>query len=158
MTEINITIHPAKIKDIESIEKILRELEWFDHINENSTLDIIDRIEDHLKFCQKDSCHNVFVAEKGDEVVGYIAIHWLFYAIFPGLEGYISELYVSEKERGHGIGSLLIDEVIKQAKIRNCYRLMLANNRNRLSYEKQFYKKKGFLEREHVANFILPLY
>jgi GNAT superfamily N-acetyltransferase len=64
---------------------------------------------------------------------------------------------VGEKERGQGIGSLLIEEVIKQAKRKDCSRLMVANNRNRLSYDKKFYKKNGFIEREHIANFILPL-
>jgi len=157
MTTRKVSIRLAKLKDGELIEKILRELEWFDHINEKSAKTNISKIEDHLRFCQRDSCHSIFVAERGDEVVGYIAIHWLFYAILPGPEGYISELFVSEKERGHGIGSLLIKEVIKQAKRKGCSRLMLANNRNRLSYEKGFYKKNGFLEREHIANFILPL-
>jgi len=157
MTEKKIYLRHAKLKDTESIEKILRELEWFDYITKKSTDNTISKIEDHLRLCQKDSCHNIFVAEKGSEVLGYIAIQWLFYAILPGPEGYISELFVSEKERGHGIGSLLIDEVIKQAKRKDCSRLMLANNRNRLSYEKEFYKKNGFIEREHMANFIMLL-
>lgn len=158
MTERNITIRLANLKDSESIEKILRELEWFEHITEKSAKTTISKIEDHLRFCQKDPCHNIFIAEKDSEVVGYIAIHWLFYAILPGPEGYISELFVSEKERGHGIGSLLIEEVIKHAKRKDCSRLRVANNRNRLSYEKEFYKKNGFLEREHIANFILTLF
>lgn len=158
MTTNNVSIRPAKLKDAKSIEKILRELEWFDHINEKSTEVTISKIEDHLRFCQKDSCHDILIAEKSDEPVGYIALHWLFYTILPGLEGYISELFVSEKERGHGIGSLLIEEVIKLAKRKGCSRLMLANNRNRLSYKKEFYNKNGFLERKHIANFILPLY
>jgi hypothetical protein len=69
MTDRNVSIRSAKLKDIESIEKILRELEWFDHINEKSAEVTISKIEDHLRFCQRDSCHNIFVAEKGDEIV-----------------------------------------------------------------------------------------
>ena len=157
MKEKTISIRPAKLKDSESIERIVRELEWFDHITEKSTQDTISKIEDHLRSCQEASSNSVFVAEKGDKVVGYISVHWLFYVILPGPEGYISELFVSEKERGHGIGSLLIKEVKKKAERKGCSRLMLANNRNRLSYEKEFYKKKGFMERQHVANFIMPL-
>jgi GNAT superfamily N-acetyltransferase len=156
MTERNVSVRPAKLKDAESIEKILRELKWFDHINENSISDIVSKIKDYIRFCQGDSCHNIFVAEKDEEIVGYIAIHWLFYAFLRGPEGYISELFVSKKERGCGIGSLLIEELKNQAQRKGCSRLMLANNRNRLSYEKGFYKKNGFIEREHIANFILP--
>jgi GNAT superfamily N-acetyltransferase len=155
MKERNVFIRLAKLKDAESIELILRELEWFEHISAKSTKSTVSKIEEHLRFCQRDSCHNIFVAEKGSEIVGYIAIHWLFYAFLPGPEGYISELFVSEKARGLGIGSLLIKEVIMHAKRKGCSRLMLANNRNRLSYEKGFYKKNGFVEREHIANFIL---
>ena len=156
MTQRNVSIRPTKLKDAKSIEKILRELKWFDHITAKSSKATISKIEEHLRFCQKDSCHKIFIAEKADEIIGYIAIHWLFYAFLTGPEGYISELFVCENERGNGIGSLLIKEVIKHAKRKGCSRLMLANNRNRLSYEKGFYKKNGFLEREHIANFILP--
>jgi len=157
MKERNISIHPAKLKDTESIEKIIRELEWFNHITEKSTQDTISKIEVYLRSCQEAPSNSVFVAEKEGKVIGYISVHWLFYVILPGPEGYISELFVSKKERGQGIGSLLIKEVKKQAEIRGCSRLALANNRNRLSYEKEFYKKKGFIERQHVANFIMPL-
>ena len=157
MKEKNIFIRDAELKDTESIEKIVRELEWYDHITEESTQDTISKIEDYLRSCQEASSDSVFVAEKVGKVVGYITVHWLFYVILPGPEGYISELFVSEKERGQGIGSLLIKEVKTQAEIRGCSRLALANNRNRLSYEKEFYKKKGFIERQHVANFIMPL-
>ena len=152
-----ISIRPAKLKDSESIERIIRELEWYDHITKKSTQDTISKIEDNLRSCQKASSDSVFVAEKGEKVVGYISVHWIFFVILPGPEGYISELFVSEKERGQGIGSLLIKEVKKQAEKKGCARLMLINNRNRLSYEKGFYKKKRFIERQHVANFIMPL-
>jgi GNAT superfamily N-acetyltransferase len=151
-----VLIRKAKISDSIYIEEILRETKWFDHITENSTQNTITRIQNHLIFCEKDQCHIIYIAEKGDKVVGYIAVHWLFYAILAGPEGYISELFVSKAERSQGIGKLLLEEVKKQAKIRGCSRLMLVNNRIRLSYEKEFYKKNGFIEREHIANFIFP--
>ena len=154
MKNVNIIIRPAKLTDVESIEKILRELRWFEHINEKSTQNVINEIENQIIFCEKDPCHNIYIAEKEHEVVGYIAVHWLFYTILPGPEGYISELFVSETERGQGIGNSLLEDVKKQAKLRGCSRLMLVNNRNRLSYEKEFYKKNGFTEREHIANFV----
>jgi N-acetylglutamate synthase-like GNAT family acetyltransferase len=152
-----IFIRKAKITDSIFIEEILRETSWFEHITEKTIQNNILKIKNHLIFCEKDSCHNIYIAEKGNEVVGYVSVHWMFYAILSGPEGYISELFVSEAERGHGIGNFLLEEVKKQAKMRGCSRLMLVNNRNRLSYEKEFYKKNGFIEREHIANFIFPL-
>ena len=142
---------------MQEVDIILRDLRWFEHITKKSTQNTITKIQNHLIFCKKDPCHNIYIAEKGNEVVGYVSVHWVFYAILPGPEGYISELFVSEAERGQGVGNLLLEEVKKQAKIRGCSRLMLVNNRNRLSYEKEFYKKNGFIEREHIANFIFPL-
>lgn len=160
MKDINpqkLLIRKAKISDSIFIEKILREANWFDHLTEETTKNIVSNIENHLKFCENDQCHNIYVAESADDIIGYIAVHWLFYAILKGPEGYISELFVSEAERAKGIGTLLLNEVKKQAKLRGCSRLMLANNRDRLSYEKGFYKKNGFIEREYIANFIFPL-
>jgi hypothetical protein len=45
----------------------------------------------------------------------------------------------------------------EEAKKRRCSRLSLLNLRNRESYQRGFYKKQGWTEREHVANFVFPL-
>lgn len=145
MKEKTRSIRPAKLKDSESIERIIRELEWYDHITKKSTQDTISKIEDHLRSCQKASSDSVFVAEKGDKVVGYISVHWIFFVILPGPEGYISELFVSEKERGQGIGSLLIKEVKKQAEKKGCARLMLIKIVIVCLMKKDFIRKRDLL-------------
>ncbi|MEH2093968.1 GNAT family N-acetyltransferase [Nostoc sp.] len=58
---------------------------------------------------------------------------------------------------GQGIGKTLLATVISDAKIRECSVLMLLNHKERESYQREFYRKQGWIERETVANFIYPL-
>ncbi|MBF2049077.1 MAG: GNAT family N-acetyltransferase [Elainella sp. C42_A2020_010] len=69
----------------------------------------------------------------------------------------MSELFVDQAHRGQGIGSLLLDTVQTEARVRGCSRLMLVNSRERESYQRQFYQKQGWIERENIANFIYKL-
>jgi GNAT superfamily N-acetyltransferase len=86
--------------------------------------------------------------------VGYIAVHWLAYLFLPGLEGFISELFVREAARGAGVGRRLLEAVTQDAKKRGCYRLSLLNGRHRESYLRKFYEKLGWEERSIMVNFI----
>ena len=74
-----------------------------------------------------------------------------------GPEGYVSELFIAGSERGKGVGSKLLEAVKEEATKRGCARLMLLNLKNRESYQRGFYKKQGWIEREEVANFVLRL-
>jgi GNAT superfamily N-acetyltransferase len=57
--------------------------------------------------------------------------------------GLLEDVYVDEKYRGQGIGSKLIQNVIKTAKEKNCYKL-IATSRNSREQVHQLYKKLGF--------------
>lgn len=153
-----ISIRPATAGDVGAISTILRELGWFNHVNKESLADTKARIAQHLELCNSDESHTVFVAEnQNGEVIGYIAVHWLPYLMLAGSEGYISELFVHESDRGKGVGRKLLEEVNEQAIKRGCTRLMLVNGRNRESYKRGFYQKLGWKERQEVTNFVLLL-
>jgi GNAT superfamily N-acetyltransferase len=155
-TDIDVTVRPATVSDAKVIAAIFREVGWFPHINAESPADTEARIERHMSLCQADKSHSVLVAEKPSHtVVGYISVHWLPYLMLAGPEGYISELFVLESERGKGIGHKLLDAVRKQAVERGCARLQLVTGRERTSYE--IYRKLGWKERPEIADFILPL-
>lgn len=77
--------------------------------------------------------------------------------ILAGHEGYISDLFVRESDRGKGIGRMLVEAVKEQATERGCTRLSVVNGRNRESYRRGFYQKLGWRERDEVINFILQL-
>ena len=151
-------IRNVQTEDAFAINRILRDLSWFPHINEEPEQATDQRIRQHIALCQQDDSHTIFVAENEQgEVVGYTAIHWLPYLILKAPEGYVSELFIAGSERGKGVGSKLLEAVKEEAMKRGCARLMLLNLKNRESYQRGFYKKQGWVEREEVANFVLRL-
>lgn len=71
-----------------------------------------------------------------------------------GIEGYVSDVFVSPLSSGMGAGNLLLDAVMKEGKRRDCFRLMVTNGKEKPSYKRGFYKKMGWTERPKVANFV----
>ena len=152
----DITIRPAVATDVPAIAAILRELGWFPHINEESPADTEARVARHLELCNSDNSHSILVSETpAGEVVGYVVVHWLPYLMLAAPEGYISELFVFEAERGKGIGGRLLAAVNDEATERGCSRLHLITGDYRPSYT--IYKKLGWNERPKIADFIYPL-
>ena len=99
-----------------------------------------------------------YVAENAEgDVAGYCAVHWVPFLFMRGGEAYVTELFVRPSDSGKGIGSALLDTVIAEARQRGCSRVSLLNGRDGQSYRRDFYKKRGWVERDGMANFILPL-
>ena len=71
-----------------------------------------------------------------------------------GVEGYVSDVFVSPAASGMGAGKMLIDSVMQEGRDRDAYRLMLTNGKEKPSYKRGFYKKAGWTERPKVANFV----
>ena len=154
----DIMVRQAQESDAAGIANILRELGWFDHLANEPEQTSIARVIERFKLSQADSSHSVYVAEGEDSrIMGYTLVHWLPLMYLPGLEGYISELFIRESDRGKGIGTLLLESVRRDAVEKGCSRLMLINMRKRESYHREFYLKKGWIERDGAANFILNL-
>lgn len=154
----NFTIRKAQESDTQAIAQILQDLGWFPWVNSTSQENNIKQIQLHIAKCHADDSHSVYVAEKVEsDVVGYVAVHWLPCPFLPQLQAYVSELFISEANRGQGIGKALLATVISEAKSRGCSLLMLLNHKERDSYQREFYRKQGWIERENFANFIYPL-
>ena len=144
--------------DALAISKILRDLGWFGHLQEESFQETEQRIQKHITLCLQDDSHTLFVAENTHgNVIGYAAVHWLPYLMLKAPEGYVSELFVADSERGKGIGSQLLEVAKAEAKRRDCSRLSLLSIKHRESYKRGFYKKRGWTEREEASNFVLFL-
>jgi GNAT superfamily N-acetyltransferase len=90
-------------------------------------------------------------------VAGYCAVHWVPFLFLPGPEAYITELFIRPGDRSGGLGSELLREVEARARRRGCSRLSLLNNRDRESYQRGFYSKRGWVERDRMANFVAQL-
>lgn len=153
----DITIRRALDTDAPAIHAILKSLGWFEHLDTEDADVATARIERHIRMCEQDDGHSSFVAEDAGLPVGYASVHWLPYLFLTGPEGYLSELFVDEGHRGRGIASRLLDVVVAEAKSRGCSRLMLATRRGRDVYKSGFYSKRGWIEREDVANLVYEL-
>ena len=153
-----ISVREAAERDAAAIGAMLRELGWFEYLSMETPQDTEQRVRQHIVLCNADDSHSLYVTESaGGEVVGYASTHSLPYLFLNGPEGYLSELFVREPERGKGIGRRLMEVIEVEARARGCSRLMLVNSRSRESYRRGFYKELGWEEREGVANFIYRL-
>ncbi|WP_138500503.1 GNAT family N-acetyltransferase [Nostoc sp. PA-18-2419] len=154
----NFTIRKVKESDAQAIFHIIRELGWFAWVNSTSQETSVAQIQQQIIQCYQNNSHSIYIAENSEnDVVGYVAVHWLPCPFLPKLQGYISELFIQKAARGFGIGKTLLATIISEAKIRECSVLMLVNHKERESYQREFYRKQGWVERETVANFIYPL-
>lgn len=151
---LNLTIRNAKESDAVAIAQILKTLGWFAHLNSISDEESAAQIKQNIALCHADNSHCVYVAENAEgDVLGYVAVHWLPSLFLPTPEGYLSELFIHDAYRGQGIGKALLANVISEATNRGCSRLTLNNHKDRESYQRGFYCKQGWIERETVANF-----
>jgi GNAT superfamily N-acetyltransferase len=151
-------IRPARPQDVPAIAVILRSVTWMTRVQETAPEELHQQMLANMELCLADDSHTVLVAEDSSgNVRGFASVHWLPYFILKGPEGYVSELFVHETARGEGIGTLLLEAVKVEARRRGCTRLMLVNGRNRPSYQREFYKKNGWRERDHMANFVFDI-
>jgi GNAT superfamily N-acetyltransferase len=154
-----VDICAARNEDAERLADFLRDLNHFRRLQGLPAESVRAQVREELRLCLADASHTVYLAQDGDgQILGYANVHWLPYLFLPGPEGYVSELFVAEAVRGHGIGTQLLEAVKQEAATRGCSRLSLLNIRDRESYRRAFYAKAGWYERNEAANFMLDLH
>lgn len=154
----NFHIRLATHQDAPAITRFLQRLGNFRGFEEEKTDLANMRVSNALESNLLDDSHKIWVAEGEDhQIIGYVAIHWLPYLFLPAPEGYISELFVLSDFRGNGLGGALLETAIQEARQRGCWRLQLINSRERESYQRSFYAKHGWAEREDMADFVFSL-
>jgi GNAT superfamily N-acetyltransferase len=152
---VDVQIRRASAEDAEALADLLREVGYFARINQEPPETTRERVARHLALAAADRSHSIYVAQGPQGVIlGYGAVHWLPYLILAGPEGYVSELFLREAARGQGTGRQLLEVIKAEAVERGCARLNLLNRRDRESYQRQFYAKQGWEEREDMANFV----
>ncbi len=155
---VDVQIRRAEPSDAAGITDVLRSPGLSPRIREEAREITLERVTTNLARCAADDSHLVLVAETAEGVVvGYGAVHWLPDLFLTGGEGYVSELFIHHDLRGQGIGGQILDAITEEAQHRGCARLMLLNMRDRESYQRQFYAKRGWIERTDAANFVLQL-
>jgi GNAT superfamily N-acetyltransferase len=153
MTEAS--IRPAHLEDAPRLAAFLKGMNYFHRLGALSLEEVEAQVRRHLALCLADGSHAVYLAEdSAGRLLGYANVHWLPYLFLPGPEGYVSELFVTDEARGQGIGTRLLAMVKEEAANRGCWRLSLLNMRERESYQRAFYAKDGWVERDDAANFL----
>ena len=151
-------IRKVKESDFNQLMDLLNGIGWFTEILSKPKDLLKGKFLNDISLCLKDDSHSLYVAEGDDNnILGYASVHWLPYLFLDGPEGYISELFIRSEARGKGVGRKPLETIKEEAKRRGCSRLSLLNGKNRESYERNFYQKQGFIERDQMANFICKL-
>ena len=150
-----VTIRKACGEDSRAMAAILREIGWSERRNSLSLEEVASPIKDLILSATDDpEGHTMYVAcDLAGEVLGFAVVHWVPFVMLGSYEGYVSDLFVSPSAGGMGVGSRLIEAIMKEGERRDVYRLMVTNGKDKLSYRRGFYRKKGWTERPRVANF-----
>src|SRR5687767_9919939 len=105
-----ITIRKANSEDMGAIHALVRELAEYEKGLQNVTT----APETYLRDFQ-DKVFDAYVAEKDSVIVG-MALYYLAFSTWRGRMLYLEDFIVKESERGSGIGALLFEGFIEEAK------------------------------------------
>ncbi|WP_250435611.1 GNAT family N-acetyltransferase [Hanstruepera flava] len=105
----DIKIRQATIEDMSSVLKLIKQLAVFEKEPEAVEVTLENLKQDGFG---ENPAFKCFVAEVGEDVVG-IALVYQRYSTWKGKVLHLEDLIVDEAMRGRGIGTLLLDEVVK---------------------------------------------
>lgn len=104
-----IKIRQATVEDMSSVLKLIKQLAVFEKEPEAVEVTLENLKQDGFG---ENSAFKCFVAEVEEDVVG-IALVYQRYSTWKGRALHLEDLIVDEAMRGRGIGTLLLDEVVK---------------------------------------------
>ena len=141
-----ITLREMTVKDAPAVNLLSKQLGY--PLSEDQTLQNIMAV-------LKSNDHTAFVAEYENRIVGWIgASQAIMIEVMPHCE--INGLVIDERNRGRGIGKLLIDKVKQWAKEKGNDKLGLHCNIKRVEAH-SFYQHLGFTELKQQKNFIMDI-
>lgn len=115
-----------------------------------SEVETVKRIELYLQ-----PSYILWVAEREEVVVGYIALHIYNVLHLPAPEGRIISFCVDEKVRGTGVGTVLLHAAEDCFKENGCYKIVLNSNLKRPDTH-QYYLNRGYqFTSKHFAKFLM---
>jgi len=108
----NIIIRRAVAEDCERIMDLIRELAVYEKAPEEVTVTLDHFVESGFG---PNPVWWAFVAEVDGRVEGF-ALYYIRYSTWKGQRMYLEDILVTEKMRGYGLGKLLFDQLIEEAK------------------------------------------
>lgn len=137
-----ITIRPAQRSHLGALLNLLGQLE--EAISQPASA-AHDLIESNVCALVDDPSARVLVAEMDGAVVGAINFSMRRTALHPGRSALIDELVVDRNRRGRGIGRLLIDAALAEARRAECCEVEVSTEKSNEA-ARHFYKTCGFEE------------
>jgi len=110
-----IKIRPAVKEDCTSMMELIHELAVYEKAPEQVVVPFEHFVESGFG---ANPVWWALVAEVNGKVEG-MALYYIRYSTWKGQRMYLEDLVVSEKMRGHKIGSLLFDALITEAKVKS---------------------------------------
>jgi GNAT superfamily N-acetyltransferase len=86
----------------------------------------------------------VYVAEDSDKLIGFAAFSVRLVIRYPKPIAELDELYVMPEYRRKGVGKMLMNKVVTQAKKSGCYRLYIGSHYKHKAAHK-FYESMAFI-------------
>lgn len=112
-------IRKGKKEDCRAIRELILELAIYEKAEHEMTLSVEELEADGFG---EDPIYNVIIAEQEQEIIG-MALYYEKYSTWKGRSIYLEDLIVTESKRGIGAGKALFEEVMKEARDRNCGRM-----------------------------------
>ena len=134
-----IDIRPARQSDHAVLMRLIRAYYRYDKIRFEAAS--IGR--GLRKLLREPSLGRVWIAWDGARAVGYILLSFNFDLEFSGVEGYVTDLFVDEPHRAHGLGRRLMEVVFEFCRAEGLATVELQvihHNRRALG----FYQRLGF--------------
>ena len=114
--QIMVTIKNIEENDFEELVALFLEFATF----QNQPEKMKNSVEKMIS--EKDFLHGFTARDEDDRIIGYATFFFAYYT-WVGKSLYMDDLYIKEQYRGKGIGTLLINTVIKHAEKEKCDRL-----------------------------------
>ena len=111
----SISIRKAVKEDCSRLLELVRELAVYEKAPDEVTVTLDHFIESGFG---SNPVWWAFVAEENGIINGF-ALYYIRYSTWKGQRMYLEDILVTESARGHGLGSLLMNALIEEARIRN---------------------------------------
>ncbi|WP_308780374.1 GNAT family N-acetyltransferase [uncultured Clostridium sp.] len=145
MAQIN--IREIKISDYNDIYLLNQELGY---------LFSIEKVKDRISYIRENTKDVILVAEKDNEVIGYIhgsSYETLYFNSLINILGFV----VKKDFRNLGVGNLLINSLENWTKENEYMGIRLVSGYERTDAHR-FYEKHGYINKKDQKNFIKPIY
>jgi GNAT superfamily N-acetyltransferase len=114
-----INIRKAKPQDMTAVHMLIKELAAYERAP-NEVINTVENLE--RDGFGPDKIFDCFIAENERGVVGF-ALYYTGYSTWKGRTLYLEDILVNESHRGKGIGALLFEAVMAEAKNRGVKRM-----------------------------------